>query len=278
MKINHSFQGAGIIASAFFLSKAWILILFISLSACAQPPSSVGTSISMNGSHSNEHIENQIATQDTLTFTNEELLGKFEPSKHPDFVRIDKQYTEKPNIYMRKEAYQAWIQMHADASKAGIPLTIISATRNFDYQKSIWERKWNSGSYKGKNDFETAQNILKYSSMPGTSRHHWGTDVDFNSLTPSYFTSGIGKKVYDWLTQNAVKYGFAQTYTAKSSGRTGYEEEYWHWSYMPLSSQMLRQYNSKISYSNLTGFAGSGTAEKIRVIEDYVNGISSELK
>jgi len=107
-----------------------------------------------------------------------------------------------------KEAYEAWKKMHAAAAKDGVNLIIISATRNFDYQKGIWERKWNDAKYKGKTDTETALNILKYSSMPGTSRHHWGTDVDFNSVTPSYFTSGNGKKVYTWLLKNAATYGF----------------------------------------------------------------------
>ena len=41
----------------------------------------------------------------------------------------------------------------------------------------------------------------------------------------------------DWLVQNGASYGFCQPYTA---GRcAGYNEEKWHWSYMPLSEPML---------------------------------------
>jgi LAS superfamily LD-carboxypeptidase LdcB len=82
-----------------------------------------------------------------------------------------------------------------------------------------------------------AKEILKYSSMPGTSRHHWGTDFDINKLTNSYYESGDGKIILDWLTAHASHYGFARPYTAGRSG--GYQEERWHWSYLPLSRKFL---------------------------------------
>jgi len=274
MNTSKTYQGADKHVSAFFITKALVGALLISTASCAQPAPPVPHEKAEEVKPIQPNALN--LQEKEIAFSKEDLLGKFEPSKHADFVLIEKKYTEKSNIYMRKEAYDAWKNMHAAAAKDGINLIIISATRNFDYQKGIWERKWNDAKYKGKTDTETALNILKYSSMPGTSRHHWGTDVDFNSVTPSYFTSGNGKKIYDWLTKNAATYGFAQTYTSKKNGRTGYEEEYWHWSYMPLSSMLLKQYNEKISYKDLTGFAGSNSAEAAKVIELYVNGIAGE--
>ncbi len=273
MNTPKTYQGARYHGSAFFVSKLLILAVFLSTTSCAQtPPPPAKEDLVLPKKQ--EHSVNKEIQETAPVFTKEDLLGKFEPSKHADFVMIEKKYTSKASIYMRKEAYNAWKNMHAAAAKDGINLTIISATRNFDYQKGIWERKWNDAKYKGKDDLQTALNILKYSSMPGTSRHHWGTDVDFNSLTPSYFTTGEGKKIYDWLVKNAGHYGFAQTYTSKKDGRTGYEEEHWHWSYMPLSSQLLKQYNEKITYTDLTGFAGSQSAEAAKAIELYVNGIA----
>ena len=112
--------------------------------------------------------------------------------------------------------------------------------------------------------------------MPGTSRHHWGTDLDINSLEPSYFASGRGKLEYDWLQKNAVRFGFCQTYDNKSnSGRSGYSEEKWHYSYMPISTVLMSQYNEKISYEKINGFAGSQTAKEVEMIRDYVNGIAT---
>lgn len=212
------------------------------------------------------------------TYSREDLLGKFNPAKHPDFELIEARHSTKTDIYLRKEAYDAFKRMHEAALKEGITLTILSATRNFDAQKSIWERKWKRPQYQGKSDLERIVDIMKFSSMPGTSRHHWGTDIDLNSLEPAYFTQGKGLLIYQWLTKHAGEYGYYQTYTSKKEGRSGYNEEAWHWSYIPLAGPMLEAYNRTITYSELTGFSGCTSAEKARVLEDFVNGIASELK
>jgi LAS superfamily LD-carboxypeptidase LdcB len=115
--------------------------------------------------------------------------------------------------------------------------------------------------------------------MPGTSRHHWGTDIDLNSLNNKYFSTGEGKEIYTWLTENASDYGFCQTYTLKDPTRpTGYEEEKWHWSYLPLARPFLDQYAQKVGYDDLKGFLGWETAKILRVIEDYVQSINMNCK
>jgi D-alanyl-D-alanine carboxypeptidase len=217
------------------------------------------------------------AADSVSDYTKEYLLGKFNPATHAWFVCIEKAFTDKEKIYMHREAYDAFKKMHTAAAANGIDLKIISATRNFDYQKGIWERKWSREQYKGMTELEKVRDILRYSSMPGTSRHHWGTDVDFNSVELSYFQNGAGKKLYTWLEEHAAEYGFAQTYTSKANGRTGYEEEKWHWSYVTLSKEILNAYNSQISYADLKGFSGSGAAEASDVLRLYVNGIDSEI-
>lgn len=207
----------------------------------------------------------------------EYLLGKFEPSAHPDFVVLTTREANRGGLYLRREARDAFLEMQGAAAKDGISLIIISATRNFDYQKGIWERKWSLPKYSGWTEERKARDILLYSSMPGTSRHHWGTDVDFCSVELSYWKSGEGRKVYDWLTLNAGEFGFCQTYTSKSDGRTGYEEEAWHWSYFPLSTEFLKSYNSIITHDDLNGFKGASQAGVIDVIKLYVNGVGCGL-
>jgi D-alanyl-D-alanine carboxypeptidase len=219
-----------------------------------------------------------IQTDSIAPFSREELLGKFNPAKHNGFQLIESRYSTKTDIYLRREAYEAFKRMHEAALKEGITLTILSATRNFDAQKGIWERKWKRPQYEGKTDVERIVDILKFSSMPGTSRHHWGTDIDLNSLEPAYFTTGKGLMIYQWLCAHAADFGYFQTYTSKKDGRSGYEEEAWHWSYMPLAGPMLKEYNRTITYADLSGFSGSKAAEKAGVLEDFVNGIAPELK
>lgn len=210
------------------------------------------------------------------------LLGKFDPSTHPQFARLKDEHTggSARGGYLRKEAYEAFIRMSAAAKADGVELTIISATRNFDAQKRIWENKWTGKVLVEGKDLtkvtdlkERARLILLYSSMPSTSRHHWGTDMDLNSLENNFFESGEGLKIYSWLTTHAGEYGFCQPYTSKTDGRTGYEEEKWHWSYLPLSGNFLKEYKQHVHYADITGFAGSEVALKLQVIENYVGGI-----
>ncbi len=214
------------------------------------------------------------------------LMGKFSPQQHPDFRKVHPKYLGRSYpMYLHRDAYQAFQKMHAAAAREGITLRIISATRNFVAQKSIWEGKWNgSRIVEGKNistlpPLERALTILRYSSMPGTSRHHWGTDFDLNSLNNAYFNHGQGKKIYTWLRSNAAKFGFCQPYTAKDKDRPfGYEMEKWHWSYRPLSRQFLERYMALITDADLTGFAGSSEARSVQARQHYVNGIASECR
>lgn len=112
------------------------------------------------------------------------LIGKFDPSAHPEiFTPISSIPTNYP-MYFRRDALNNFEALYHDMLKDNpeLPknLPIVSATRNLTSQKNIWEGKWN-GSYKNiTNPVLRGLAILEYSSMPGTSRHHWGTDLCVN--------------------------------------------------------------------------------------------------
>lgn len=215
------------------------------------------------------------------------LTGKNNPSKDSLFTEVEEPYAKGKGLFLRKEAYGAFVKMALTAKKDRIHLTIVSAARDFNAQKAIWEAKW-TGSRKveGKNLANEikdpqirAQLILRYSSMPGTSRHHWGSDMDLNSVNPDYFEGKEGRKIYAWLKANAPKYGFCQPYTAFGDGRnSGYQEEKWHWSYTPLSKEFLSQYLEKINVNDFKGFKGSETAKNLDVIEKYVAGVNTACR
>lgn len=215
------------------------------------------------------------------------IMGRFEPSKDSNFVKIAAEYTTKSNIYLRKEAYAAFLEMYAAAKKDGITLRILSATRNFNSQKSIWDAKWN-GARKlsdGTNAATIADTnaralrILEYSSMPGTSRHHWGTDIDLNNLNNPYFEKEPGIKIYQWLKANAGRFGYCQTYTPKDPNRPdGYNEEKWHWSYLPIAKEYSASARQLLKNTNIQDFAGAGVAPNLKVVEKYVFGINPECQ
>lgn len=219
--------------------------------------------------------QNELIVKPIYNYTKDFVLGKFNYKSDSTFIKINSNHSSKV-IYLNKDVYIAFKEMHTSAKKDGIKLIIVSGTRNFYEQKSIWERKWNK--YKNLKPLERAQKILEYSSMPTTSRHHWGTDMDLNNLNNSYFEKGKGKKEYEWLLKNANDFGFYQVYTNKENGRTGYNLEKWHWSYLPLASKYLNYYNQNITYLDISGFKGSELAEKAKMITEYVNGISLKAK
>ena len=198
------------------------------------------------------------------------LLGKFNPSQDTNFVIIPDHMSTYKGLYCEKQTFNAYLAMRDSALKQGIDLIIISATRTFDRQLQIWDRKWQNSHG---DDSTKVRSIMRYSSMPGTSRHHWGTELDFISAETDYWTIGEGLRIYNWLCANAHKFGFFQPYTADPA-RTGYAEERWHWSYAPLSKPYLEAYRQKITAEDISGFSGSYLVDSLGIIQSHVFGIS----
>ncbi len=215
-------------------------------------------------------VQNRISAKEVENY----LTGKFIPSKHPAFVKVPQQYANRSGLYLRRETLEAFKQMYAAAHRDKVNLIIRSATRNFDYQKRIWNRKWQDKRKLIPNTKSRVSNILKYNSMPGTSRHHWGTEIDLNSFNNGWFAYGKGLKLFNWMNLNAHKYGFYRPYTAKNSTRpNGYNEEKWHWSYTPLSKLMLNDASGLLADTKITGFPGSEHAVSLSIVKNYIFGV-----
>lgn len=173
------------------------------------------------------------------------LLGMYDPTDKALFSPVASFGIDWQNDYVgyiRNDVGQALATMinAFESANPTINLPVVSATRNYTKQDEIWTNKWFNVYENITQPIDRALAILQFSSMPGTSRHHWGTDVDLYALENYYFDFGDGKIIYDWLTNNAASYGFCQPYT---EGRcVGYNEERWHWSYQPLSSIFLRDW------------------------------------
>lgn len=252
------------------LAIPFLFVLFI---GCGNADTSVPPSSTASGPATARAQSKPDSLLPSTVVSKEYLLGKFNPAQHPDFVAVGKPYSEKPGMMLRKEAFEAFKKMWESARKAGVTLTIISSTRTFEQQKSIWEGKWNRFAKDAPEPKDRALKILEYSSMPGSSRHHWGTDIDLNDLNNGAFESG-GKheKVFQWLSEHAHEFGFCRPYNA---GREyGYQEEKWHWSYMPLSKPFLTQYKTNIRDTDIQGFLGANLAGEIEAVRHYVLGIN----
>jgi len=209
------------------------------------------------------------------------IHGKFDPAVHNSFVKIDSVYCYK-EMYMLSEAYDAFVSMANAAARDSIDLKIVSATRDFENQKTLWENKW-TGKTKvdGKklnlvlrDVIRRAIKILEYTAPPGFTRHHWGTDIDLNSVEPEYFETDEGIKVFQWLSTHAIEFGFCQTYPAKDENRPhGFNEEKWHWSYFPISKTFWENQISQFSSRNISDFKGANAVKKIKLL-NYLTSIN----
>lgn|SRR5690554_4187206 len=169
----------------------------------------------------------------------EELIGKGNPTLHGTGFQI------------RKDAFDAFTKMQNAALKDNISIEVVSSYRNFDHQNRIWERKYKENTQQGLSPEEAIQKIIEYSTIPGTSRHHWGTDMDLidgnvvrpkSVLSPGHFEdNGNFVKFKKWMDEHCRDFGFYLVYTNKPE-RKGFKYEPWHYSYKPLSCNYLQAY------------------------------------
>jgi LAS superfamily LD-carboxypeptidase LdcB len=170
---------------------------------------------------------------------------------------------------MQIEAARAFTQLQSDAREAGFDLSIVSAFRSFERQLAIWNGKA-SGQRCIHDDTGAPINIselsvdqlvhaiMRFSALPGTSRHHWGTDVDVYDqaavsedyavqLVPTEVAAGcVFDAMHCWLDERIAvdeSYGFFRPYASDTGGVA---VERWHLSYAPLSLGCARQLTEAI--------------------------------
>jgi LAS superfamily LD-carboxypeptidase LdcB len=216
------------------------------------------------------------------------LMGEYERAGN---LEVFTNKSDKKTHTLRKETIDALNRMieayEYDRDREGESkqdIFIVSAHRSYADQKSIWEQKYKGTrkmreSVEGKTPEQIINLILEYSSAPGTSRHHWGTDFDINVLQNEYYReNGKGAFLYNWLQKKAAKFGFCQPYNDRSTrGNQGYKEEKWHWSYAPIANQLQKDWEESFKNKEIT-FAGKFSGSDLlndRPLE-YVTSINPD--
>ena len=154
------------------------------------------------------------------------------------------------------------------AQQAGFDLRVASDFRHFDRQLMIWNKKAQGEipvlDSEGKAiDISSLSNkellftLLRWSALPGASRHHWGTDIDVYDhkalpdgyqlqLTPDEVSDeGIFGSFHLWLDdqiKNGTACGFFRPY---DEDRGGIAPERWHLSFAPLAKQLQQAFSLK---------------------------------
>ena len=186
----------------------------------------------------------------------------------------------------------AFEKMRKEALKDSIELEIISGYRSYDQQKRIWNRKFLANKNAGLNPEENIKKIIEYSTLPGTSRHHWGTDIDLIDgaqpregdvlLAEKFHQNGPYDNMRKWMDQNAENFGFVRPYSNNIS-RKGFYYEPWHFSYAPIAIPILEAYSvldlEKILITDsLEGSAWLSKRFLMNYCAENILGVAKELK
>ena len=152
-------------------------------------------------------------------------------------------------------------KLRTAAQHAGLGLRIASAWRSFDRQLLIWNAKargerpirnaqGEAVDISGLSDLEIMHAILRWSALPGASRHHWGTDMDVYDadrvdeavgpqlLSAEYQQGGPCGPLNDWLAEHLEEFGFYRPYQRDSGGIA---PEPWHISFRSLAEPFARR-------------------------------------
>lgn len=121
-----------------------------------------------------------------------------------------------------KEAQENFEKLCNDARKDGYFIKIISSYRSYNRQKILYNNY-------AKRDGEKAADT--YSSRAGYSEHQTGLVVDVTKENGSFLKFGHTKE-FEWMKENAHKYGFILRYTKEFESITGYTSEPWHYRYV----------------------------------------------
>lgn len=163
------------------------------------------------------------------------------------------------------EAKSAFIKLQDYAKRNGFDLQIVSAFRSYSAQENIWNQKalgqrdlYNESGdqildYSKLNEEEIVHAIMRWSALPGASRHHWGTDIDVfdqnkknkkdvELIISESETGGPFYELHLWLDEiiaNNESFGFYRPYDID---RGGVSPEKWHLSYKPISKIYFENY------------------------------------
>ncbi len=180
-------------------------------------------------------------------------------------------YKDKHRLHV--EALGAFLRLQKRAAAEGFALEIVSSFRDYERQARIWNRKAGGFSplldpdgkqleYALLTPDEIVDAILRWSALPGSSRHHWGTDIDvfdanrialkdIQLIPAEYEVGGPNHGLSTWLEEQ-MRDGRAEGfYRPFRQDRGGISPEPWHLSYAPVSSEYFADYGLDLYLDNI---------------------------
>lgn len=169
---------------------------------------------------------------------------------------------------LHQQVVKPFEQMRRDALTMGVDIAIASGYRSFQRQLAIWNGKacgerallddrCRPVDVNTLSEQQAIDTILRWSALPGMSRHHWGTDFDVYDraiehrvqLEPDeYEQDGPYARMVQWLDQHMEGYGFYRPYRQDLGGVA---PEPWHLSFAPLALQYMQVDWENLLYEQL---------------------------
>lgn len=178
-----------------------------------------------------------------------------------DLVTLAKQYAAKDSIQLQKAAAEAVCALIDEMRANGFDsIAVTSGYRTYTYQESLYNQYINNEK-EAHPDWDIGkieEYVQTYSAKPGTSEHHTGLCVDF--ITPEMkgqlfnyngenTAGGVGfaeTEEFEWLKDNAHKFGFILRYPEGDKKITGYDYESWHYRFVGVNAAS-KIYENKIT-------------------------------
>ena len=139
---------------------------------------------------------------------------------------------ENENMKLNQEALEKYYEMSQEAKQMGINLTIFSSYRSYEKQKYLY--------------YVVNKENDNYSARPGYSEHQTGLVVDISTRNIGLIEDFKYSKEYQWLKENAYKFGFIERYPENKEMYTLYSYEPWHYRYVG------KETSTYITNNNLT--------------------------
>ena len=167
-----------------------------------------------------DYVDSLIVTEysvDMLVNKHRSLTEDYIPD---DLVSIDEEYAADDTQAGATVAVNAFISMYKAAKKDGYDLVINSSYRSYQDQVDICDtyRELYGENY-----------VNNFVAKPGFSEHQTGLSFDIGSKNSNIFAES---KEYQWIQENAHKYGFIQRFPKKYESITGFRVEPWHYRYV----------------------------------------------
>lgn len=158
------------------------------------------------------------------------LVNKWNPMKTDGSEIETVQLSNGERVAMR--IYPQLQSMFDAARENGVYPIVASGYRTRSEQEELYYDKIAAYKAEGYSEAEAKEAAELWVAIPGTSEHQLGLAVDINA-------DGIrsaGQEVYDWLAQNAYKYGFIHRYPSDKTEITGVANEPWHYRYVGVEA------------------------------------------